>query len=158
MNSANKKSAPMQNLSDTEAQYRTGELPCDAPLAVPFVPFQRCNPPRYEPATALERGTLFPGLDLPFMNIINTGTVTDTPLAELMALDFACHELHLYLDTHPEDSEAFSVYQGLADLAEEARRRYTALYGPVSAADLANETSFTWLKNPWPWTYCEEVK
>ena len=135
-----------------------GTLPPCAPLAVPFVPFQRTNPPRYEPAAALERGTLFPGLDLPFMNIINTGTVTDTPLAELMALDFALHDLHLYLDTHAEDSEAFSVYQGLSDLAEEARRRYTALYGPVSPADLANEASFTWLKNPWPWTYCEEVK
>ncbi|MGI6012875.1 MAG: spore coat protein CotJB [Oscillospiraceae bacterium] len=158
MNSTNRNNEFMRNHSEMDAQYKTGELPCDAPLAVPYVAFQRTNPPRYEPNTALERGTLFPGLDLPFMNIINTGTVTDTPLAELMALDFACHELVLYLDTHANDKEAFSVFQGLADLAEEARRRYTALYGPVSAADLANESSFTWLKNPWPWNYSEEVE
>ena len=158
MNPANRKCESIQNDSEMEARYKTGELPCEAPLAVPYVAFQRTNPPRYEPNQALERGTLFPGLDLPFMNIINTGTVTDTPLAELMALDFACHELVLYLDTHADDKEAFSVFQGLADLAEEAHRRYTALYGPVSAADLANESSFTWLKNPWPWNYSEEVE
>ena len=48
-----------------------GRLPSMAPLANPYVPFQLENPPKYEPRTALVRGTLFPGLDLPFMDMVN---------------------------------------------------------------------------------------
>lgn len=34
-----------------------------------YVPMQECVKPTYNTAEALSRGTLFPGLDLPFMNI-----------------------------------------------------------------------------------------
>ena len=37
----------------------------DMPLAMSYVPFQQWNT-TYPLAKALERGTLFPGLDLPF--------------------------------------------------------------------------------------------
>ena len=47
-----------------------GRLPASAPLANPYVPFQMENPPKYEPGKALVRGTLFPGLDLPFKKSI----------------------------------------------------------------------------------------
>lgn len=46
---------------------REGRLPAMAPLANPYVPFQLENPPQYEAQKGLVRGTLFPGLDLPFM-------------------------------------------------------------------------------------------
>ena len=46
---------------------RNGSLPGKtAPMAFPYVPVQGTNAPRYENNRALERGTLFPGLDLPF--------------------------------------------------------------------------------------------
>ena len=48
-----------------------GRLPAKAPLANPYVPFQLENPPRYEARKGLIRGTLYPGLDLPFMGMIN---------------------------------------------------------------------------------------
>ena len=48
-----------------------GKLPSSAPLANPYVPFQLDSPPKYEPRKALVRGTLFPGLDLPFMGMVN---------------------------------------------------------------------------------------
>ena len=49
-----------------------GHLPVSAPLANPYVPFQLKNPPKYESGKAWIRGTLYPGLDLPFMNKTNT--------------------------------------------------------------------------------------
>ena len=49
-----------------------GRMPAMAPLANPYVPFQLENPPRYEARKGLIRGTLFPGLDLPFMGMVNT--------------------------------------------------------------------------------------
>lgn len=54
-----------------DASYREGRLPMTAPLANPYVPFQAENPPKYEARKGLVRGTLFPGLDLPFMDMIN---------------------------------------------------------------------------------------
>lgn len=131
-----------------------GSLPPCAPLAMAYVPMQQCAKPVYSAAEALNRGTLFPGLDLPFMDMVNTGNLTGTPLGEVMALDFVCHELALYLDTHAADEEAFELYKSALSLADEARARYVELYGPISKRDLLDARSYTWLKNPWPWDYC----
>ena len=49
-----------------------GRMPSMAPLANPYVPFQLENPPKYEPRRGLIRGTMFPGLDLPFQGRVNT--------------------------------------------------------------------------------------
>ena len=82
------------------ANYRSGRLPTVAPLANAFVPFQEEKPPRYEARKGLIRGTLFPGLDLPFLGMVNQKEKPVTPLSELQALGFAIQELALYLDTH----------------------------------------------------------
>ena len=52
-----------------DSQTMEGVLPASAPLANPYVPFQRENPPRYEARKGMVRGTMYPGLDLPFMGI-----------------------------------------------------------------------------------------
>lgn len=108
---------------------------------------------RYDAADALKRGTLFPGLDLPFMNMVNMEDVSGTPLGEVMALSFVSHELQLYLDTHPQDTEAFALLKSVLGLAEEAKRRYTARYGPLCPDDLQRSESFDWVDDPWPWMY-----
>ena len=46
-----------------------------------YVPMQDAAAPAYEPSEALARGTLFPGLDLPFMNSVNE-SAPDVPTAE----------------------------------------------------------------------------
>ena len=80
-----------------------GSLPGScAPMAFPYVPVQEQNPPRYNRTEALQTGTLFPGLNLPFKEaIISNMKMTNTALAELMSLDFAVDELGLYLPPHP---------------------------------------------------------
>ena len=133
--------------------YREGALNACAPLALAYVPMQQSAQPAYETSEALRRGTLFPGLDLPFMNLVNTKDVTDTPLGELMAIGFVTHELRLYLDTHPNDSAAFATMKELLNLEQEAHRRYVKRYGPLTPADLADSKRFDWLQDPWPWLY-----
>lgn len=136
--------------------YKDGPLPACAPLAVPFVPMQQATEPAYESADALARGTLFPGLDLPLMNMVNKTPATMTPLDELMALDFVAHELALYLDTHREDREAFAMYQSFLKLAAAGREKYVSMYGPISHGDMIDADSFTWIDNPWPWDISSE--
>lgn len=138
---------------NNSCEFKCGALPDCAPLAMAYVPMQQSVKPMYNTAQALSRGTLFPGLDLPFMNMVNTGELTGTPLGEVMALDFVAHELALFLDTHPDDSEAFEVYKSVLSLANTAKDKFVKLYGPLTKQDLSQSKSYTWLKNPWPWDY-----
>ncbi len=136
-----------------DQSYRNGSLPgAYAPLAMAYVPMQTSSAPSYESSEALARGTLFPGLDLPFMNIVNE-KAPDVPTAELMAIDFVTDELELYLDTHADDREAFDLYQSFLSLREEARKRYTERYGVVTQFDQLGRNSYTWLQDPWPWEF-----
>ena len=139
---------------DKNCDYKSGSLPSCAPLAMAYVPMQDSVKPAYDAADALTRGTLFPGLDLPFMNMVNKDDLTGTPLGELMSLDFVAHELRLYLDTHCEDTEEFEMLQSMQKLANEAHTKYARLFGPLMPMDFEKAKSFTWLKSPWPWEYC----
>ena len=130
-----------------------GSLPggC-APLAFPYVPMQEPNPTRFSRMEALQTGTLFPGLDLPFKEAIQAKTkLANTALVELMALDFAIDELGLYLVTHSEDQEALQLYWSYIKLAKEGREKYQKLYGPLLQTDLTPAEGYVWLKDPWPW-------
>ena len=80
-----------------ECRDADGSLPgrC-APLAFPYVPVQKMNPARYSNREALQQGTLFPGLNLPFhRELTSRFPAGNTALSELMALDFAIDELGL---------------------------------------------------------------
>ncbi|MBR4211048.1 MAG: spore coat protein CotJB [Oscillibacter sp.] len=123
-----------------------------APLAFPYVPTQDANPVRYSRMEALETGTLYPGLNLPFKEAIQRRTqLSNTALVELMALDFATQELGLYLTTHAQDREALQLYWSYVQLAKEGREKYQEMYGPLLETDLTPEDGFAWLDDPWPW-------
>ena len=139
-----------------ECGYKTGRLPSCAPLGASYVPFQQEQPPKYANSEAIVRGTLFPGLDLPFKNIVNNNMpYAGTPLGELMALCFVQKELNLYLDTHQDDGDAFEMLQRVIELTNEGRRRYVKQYGPLTLNDLEYCDSYKWLRDPWPWEYSE---
>ena len=131
-----------------------GKLPAVAPLANPYVPFQLDNPPRYEPRKGLVRGTLFPGLDLPFMGMINKNEKPVTPLTELQTMAFAIQELALYLDTHRDDGEALEVYRQMQKLYKEGMQIYEEAFGPLTHMSVA-EGPYQWLDDPWPWEYAK---
>ena len=139
-------------MGSKQMEYRSGSLPERYPLATALTPMQERALPHYDASRALARGTLFPGLDLPFMGLVNPDQAS-SPTLELMTIDFVAHELGLYLDTHRDDQEAFDLLQTMLALGKEARQRYRELVGPVSVCDMLNEDSFCWLNDPWPWDY-----
>ena len=53
----------------------------------------------------------------------------------------------------PRDQEAFELFQKYAALAEEGKRRYEAMYGPLTQRAAAMDASYQWLNDPWPWEY-----
>ena len=139
-------------MNSNQRDYRTGSLPARFPLATALTPMQDSAEPFYESNEALSRGTLFPGLDLPFMQVVNPD-LPASPMTEMMAIDFVAHELGLYLDTHAEDEEAFSLFQSFLALQKEARKRVIELCGPMMKGDLLGADRYTWLYDPWPWDY-----
>jgi len=148
-----------ENNQTGECGYKSGMLPGCAPLAAAYVPMQQENPPKYETNDALTRGTLFPGLDLPFMNMPNKDNpYAGTPLGELMALDFAIKELNLYLDTHPKDKDAFDMMKSLIALYQEGKMIYAKKYGPLGLSCLVYSDTYRWTDSPWPWQYSEGEK
>lgn len=129
-----------------------GSLPggCGA-LAFPFVAMQQQDPPRYDQREALQQGTLFPGLDLPFHKELRSRfPAANNALSELMALDFAIDELGLYLVTHADDQEVLNLYWEYIALAREGRARYQEQYGPLTQTTVT-EGGYRWLNDPWPW-------
>lgn len=130
-----------------------GRLPAVAPLAYPYVPFQVDDPSQYEPRKALVRGTLFSGLDLPFMGMVNENEQPINDLTDLQTVGFAIQELALYLDTHQDDREAFALYQRFQKLYAQARTDYESQCGPLNHLSQSGGDSYQWLKEPWPWEY-----
>lgn len=136
----------------TAEQGAEGRLPSMAPLANPYVPFQLENPPMYDAKKGIVRGTLFPGLDLPFMGMINQKELPVTPLTELQAMAFAVNELALYLDTHRDDTEALEMYRNYQRMLAEGKKKYEREYGPLSHMSEGGNR-YCWLNDPWPWEY-----
>ena len=147
-----------QTMVDTSAENMTmcddkkGTLPsgCCASLAFPYVPMQNRQAKRYANGEALQQGTLFPGLDLPFKGTGKTGKLSNSMLTDLMAIDFAIDELGLYLTTHSDDKEALSLYWSYIRMAQGLRQKYEAANGPLMQTDIT-EGSYQWLNDPWPW-------
>ena len=129
-----------------------GALPgrCAA-LAFPYIPMQNKNPKRYDQRQALQQGTLFPGLDLPFHRELRSRfPAANSALSELMALDFAIKELGLYLDTHATDQEVLELFWSYVRMAKEGREKYETMYGPLMQTTIT-EDGYRWLDDPWPW-------
>ena len=141
------------NSNKKEYGGKEGRLPAMAPLANPYVPFQMENPPKYEARKGLVRGTLYPGLDLPFMDMVNTEEKPVTPRTELQALGFALHELALYLDTHRDDKEALELYRQYQKIYHDGMMEYSKTHGPISHSMPNEQEGYAWLDDPWPWEY-----
>lgn len=129
-----------------------GRLPAMAPLANPYVPFQMEQPPLYELPKGLIRGTIFPGLDLPFCNMVNEKEKPVTPLTQLQTLDFAIQELALYLDTHREDKKALELYRQMQKAYHDGMMTYSQEMGPLTHT-VPTQGAYQWLDDPWPWEY-----
>ena len=141
------------NAKKPTGNYREGRLPAMAPLANPYVPFHLEGPVRYEPRKAMVRGTLYPGLDLPFMGMVNQNNLPVTPLSEVQVLAFAVQELALYLDIHPEDTEALELYRQYQQLYQKVSQAYEREKRPLNHAAPGQGDTYAWLDDPWPWEY-----
>ena len=132
-----------------------GRLPAMAPLANPYVPYQMEDPPKYEARKGLVRGTLYPGLDLPFMGMVNQKELAVTSMSDLQALGFAVQELALYLDTHRDDKEALALYREYQTMYAKCKEEHARRCGQMNHGMVSGKDGYDWLEDPWPWEYAK---
>lgn len=69
----------------------------------------------------------------------------------LRALDFAIQETVLYLDAYPDSDEALQYYHALLRQRACALAAYEEGCGPMTIYGNRSQTSWDWVKAPWPW-------
>lgn len=66
------------------------------------------------------------------------------------AMQFACWELHLFLDTHPNNCEAARRLEEYRQRLQRQVKEYEDNFGPLN--ELSSKTSrWDWINGPWPW-------
>lgn len=76
-------------------------------------------------------------------------TEREKMLRKLSAAEFAAHELHIYLDTHPDDTSAADALAIYEKQSGKLREEFEAKFGPLTAGDDGNR--WAWIADPWPW-------
>ncbi len=72
-----------------------------------YVPYQQWSSSLHSAERALDAGTLFPVLDKPFYGRRGEQMSEEQAMRRrIAAMQFAMWELHLFLDTHPNNCDA----------------------------------------------------
>lgn len=74
-------------------------------------------------------------------------------LYSIQELSFAAHDINLYLDMHPNDKNAISLYNNYNMEAKKLTIDYEKKYGPINLSDDEGLSMipWSWINEPWPW-------
>ena len=71
-------------------------------------------------------------------------------MRKISAHSFAAWELHIFLDTHPDDCDAARKLKECRRTLTELTEKYEAMYGPINETS-ATASRWAWITDPWPW-------
>jgi len=72
-------------------------------------------------------------------------------LKQITILDFMAADLHLYLNTHPNDAEALEMFNDTATHGAQVRKDYEEHFGPLVSYRTPDAQGWRWSDCPWPW-------
>jgi len=110
----------------------------------------------FNPTEGFEKGNMFKGLYKQYKNYqpmtLVPNTEQEEALLNLNQMQFAMHELNLYLDIFPNDTEMlkkFTMYRNNYNkLLLEYEEKYEAIN--INSNEI-NNTPFEWSTTLWPW-------
>ena len=110
----------------------------------------------YDPYEGLIRGNMFKNLYDPYKLRQPYEIKPMNQQAEMLtyidALCFACVDLSLYLDTHPNDKQAIETFNKYRSEKETLVKRYESQFGPLTLdSESLNSYPWSWNDRPWPW-------
>lgn len=109
-----------------------------------------------DPYEGFLRGNLFYNLYVPYKNYkyrqINPVSEKEYNMLMVQAYAFAAHDLELYLDVNPNDSNAIVLRNKYFDLYKSFKNQYENKYGPICLdSNLLNNKTWLWNTKVWPW-------
>lgn len=110
----------------------------------------------YDPYQGLIRGNMFKNLYDPYKLSQPYEIKPMNKQAEILtyidALCFACVDLNLYLDTHPDDQLALQKFNEYREEKNAYINQYEREYGPLTLnSDSLSSYPWIWNERPWPW-------
>lgn len=70
-------------------------------------------------------------------------------LKKVMEYKFAVNDLALYLDTHPNDTDALRLHNNYVMKLKDAENQYQKRFGPLTFETQMNR--WEWVEDKWPW-------
>jgi spore coat protein JB len=133
-----------------------GEIESNKNLPIKPIPYK--EPTEYMDMIPQIRSIPHPNADntIPYTSNENqnpyeiNATRRDELLLQLTALDFMAVDLHLYLDTHPNDKEALTKYNAIIAKADTLRNTYQQKYGPLYSFRSPSRYPWEWTDGSWP--------
>lgn len=72
-------------------------------------------------------------------------------LRKIQEIDFSIYETILYLDAYPSCREALVYYHTLLSQRKALTAQYDRETGPLTAFENQSQSTWDWVKSPWPW-------
>ena len=70
----------------------------------------------------------------------------------IQELSFACIDLNLFLDTHPDNEDALNDFNEISIELNKLKRLYEMNFSPLTNYGTSpSKYPWGWLDSPWPW-------
>ena len=110
----------------------------------------------YGPYEGYIKGNMFKNLYSQYKNYkpysITPASDEEEALLNLNQIQFAMHELNLYLDVYPNDNTAMTNFKALRNTYNNLLNDYENRFGAILVnSEYINNTPFVWSSTSWPW-------
>lgn len=110
----------------------------------------------FGPYEGFIKGNLYSNLYNPYENYTPTQLTPNNQYEEdllnLNQMQFAVHEINLFLDNYPNDNNMLNLYNKYKESYLNLLQEFENRYGPVMvSSDVLNTTPWAWNNEPWPW-------
>ena len=110
----------------------------------------------FNPYEGYLKGNAFKDEYVPYKNYkvakLNINSEKDEMLINISEYSFMMHDINLYLDVHPNDSEALQKFTEYRNRVNELITNYERKYGPLCVkGNVSNKVPFQWENQSWPW-------
>lgn len=85
-------------------------------------------------------------------------TEKEQAMRKISAVDFAIHDIELFLNSHAENKKAADLLGQYRNWRNELVTEYEQKYGDfvTVVANVKAENPWSWINGPWPWELSEE--
>lgn len=114
------------------------------------------DPSLTNPQDGFIKGNMFKNLYNPYKNYqpqaLTANNDQEALFLRMAEVEFAAHDLNLYLDLHPQDGNMIDLFNQYRMESNQLLVEYEKKYGPINiSSDSLNQSPFLWQTLTFPW-------